>query len=40
MGMIGMDCGECRMPLDELTGENARKLQLCLDELGISAYNK
>ena len=40
MGMIGMDCGECRMPLDELTVENARKLQLCLDELGISAYNK
>ena len=40
MGMIGMDCGECRMPLDELTGENVRKLQLCLDELGISAYNK
>ena len=40
MAMIGMDCGECRMPLDELTGENARKLQSCLDELGISAYNK
>ena len=40
MRMIGMDCGECRMPLDELTRENARKLQLCLDELGISAYNK
>lgn len=40
MQMIGFDCGECRMPLDELTGENARKLQLCLDELGISAYNK
>ena len=40
MGMIGMDCGECRMPLDGLTGENARKLQLCLDELGILAYNK
>ena len=40
MGMIGVDCGKCRMPLDELTGENARKLQSCLDELGISAYNK
>ena len=40
MRMIGMDCGLCRMPLDELTGENARKLQSCLDELGISAYNK
>ena len=40
MRLIGMECGECRMPLDELTGENARKLQSCLDELGISAYNK
>lgn len=40
MGMIGMDCGECRMPLDELTDDNARKLRFCLDELGISAYNK
>ena len=40
MGMIGMDCGQCRMPMDGLTDENARKLQLCLDELGISAYNK
>ena len=40
MRMIGMNCGACRMPLDGLTGENARKLQLCLDELGISAYNK
>jgi 4-hydroxy-tetrahydrodipicolinate synthase len=40
MSMIGMDCGQCRMPMDGLTDENARKLQLCLDELGISAYNK
>ena len=40
MGMIGMDCGLCRMPLDELTRENVQNLQLCLDELGISAYNK
>ena len=40
MRMIGMDCGECRMPLDELTDDNARKLRFCLDELGISAYNK
>jgi 4-hydroxy-tetrahydrodipicolinate synthase len=40
MLMIGVDCGQCRMPLDELTGENARKLQSCLDELGISAYNR
>lgn len=40
MQMIGLDCGECRMPLDSLTEENAQKLRLCLDELGISAYNK
>lgn len=40
MQMIGLDCGECRMPLDTLTEENAQKLRLCLDELGISAYNK
>ena len=40
MRMIGMDCGQCRMPLDGLTDENARKLRTCLDELEISAYNK
>ena len=40
MRMIGMDCGECRMPLDGLTDDHARKLRFCLDELGISAYNK
>lgn len=40
MRMIGMDCGGCRMPLDGLTDENARKLRSCLDELEISAYNK
>ena len=40
MRMIGMDCGACRMPLDGLTDDNARKLRFCLDELGISAYNK
>lgn len=40
MRMIGMDCGGCRMPLDGLTDENARKLRTCLDELEISAYNK
>ena len=40
MRMIGMDCGECRMPLDGLTDVHARKLRFCLDELGISAYNK
>ena len=40
MRMIGMDCGECRMPLDGLTDGNARKLRSCLDELEIAAYNK
>jgi len=39
MAMIGLDCGACRMPLDALTPENARHLRMCLDELGISAYN-
>ena len=40
MAMIGLDCGACRMPLDGLTEENAQKLRLCLDELGIPAYNE
>ncbi len=40
MGMIGLSCGDCRMPLDGLSPENERKLHSCLDELGISAYNK
>ena len=40
MRMIGMDCGECRMPLDGLNVDNVRKLRSCLDELEISAYNK
>ena len=35
MAMLGLDCGGCRMPLDGLTEENARKLRSCLDELGI-----
>ena len=39
MDMIGLDCGGCRMPLDTLTSENAHHLRMCLDELGISAYN-
>lgn len=39
MRMIGMDCGECRLPLDGISEENARKLRFCLDELGISSYN-
>lgn len=40
MGMIGFDCGACRMPLDELEPRNAKRLQHCLDELGASAYNE
>ena len=40
MAMTGLDCGDCRMPLDGLTDENAQKLRICLDELGITAYNK
>ena len=39
MGMIGLDCGPCRLPLDGLSPENERKLRFCLDELGISPYN-
>lgn len=31
MGMIGLDCGECRMPLDSLTAENREQLQRCID---------
>ena len=40
MEMIGLDCGECRLPLDTLTPENFQKIRSCLDELGISAYNR
>ena len=40
MDMIGFNCGDCRMPLDSLTSEHTQHLRLCLDELGISAYNK
>ena len=39
MDMIGLNCGDCRMPLDTLTPENSEKIRHCLDELGISAYN-
>lgn len=39
MALTGLDCGECRLPLDSLTPENMQKLRTCLDELGISAYN-
>lgn len=39
MEMIGLGCGGCRMPLDGLTPENAKKLQKCLDQLAVRAYN-
>lgn len=39
MAMIGYDCGNCRLPLDELTPGNGQMLRSCLDELGVSAYN-
>lgn len=39
MRMIGLNCGDCRMPLDGLTMENATKLQNCLDQLNIQTYN-
>ena len=39
MGLIGMDCGACRMPLDGLTDDNMRKLQNCLDHLEVQTYN-
>ena len=39
MGLIGYDCGACRPPLDALSGENLKKLQCCLDALGLTAYN-
>ena len=39
MGMIDLDCGDCRMPLDGLTPENAKKLQNCLDQLDTQTYN-
>ncbi|MBE6949905.1 MAG: 4-hydroxy-tetrahydrodipicolinate synthase [Ruminococcaceae bacterium] len=31
MAMIGFDVGGCRMPLDDLTAQNARRLRECLD---------
>lgn len=40
MEMIGLNCGDCRMPLDALTPENSEKIRSCLDELGISEYNR
>lgn len=39
MAMIGLDVGGCRMPLDELREADAQKLRICLDDMGLSAYN-
>ena len=39
MKMIGLDCGDCRMPLDALSEENAQILRRCLDELDLPLYN-
>jgi len=33
MAMTGFDAGPCRLPLDELTEDNARRLRDCLDRL-------
>ena len=33
MAMVGLDVGECRMPLDGLTAENEKKLRGCLQNL-------
>ena len=40
MGMIGYDCGVCRLPLDGLTEENGRKLAALLDKSGPQPYNR
>ena len=39
MGMIGYDCGECRLPLDGLTEENREKLRHCLEKTIACATN-
>lgn len=33
MKLIGFDCGDCRMPLDDLTPANEERLRACLAEL-------
>ena len=33
MGMIGFDCGDCRLPLDDLNEENQEKLCSCLENM-------
>ncbi len=40
MGMIGYDCGECRMPLDELAEENRERLRDCLEKTIACATNE
>jgi len=34
MGMIGYDCGECRLPLTSLSEENGTVLARILSQLG------
>ena len=40
MAMLGLDCGQCRMPLDTLTPRNDQNLRRRLDELALPLYNK
>jgi 4-hydroxy-tetrahydrodipicolinate synthase len=35
MKMAGWDCGECRLPLTELSAENTQKLHQVLDQYGL-----
>lgn len=33
MKLVGFDCGDCRMPLDDLTPANEERLRTCLEKL-------
>lgn len=39
MGLIGYDCGDCRLPLDGLTAENREKVMRCLEKMIACATN-
>ena len=39
MGLIGYDCGDCRLPLDGLTEENREKVMRCLEKMIACATN-
>ena len=39
MGMIGYDCGDCRLPLDGLTAQNEARLKRCLIEIDCVRNN-